>query len=287
MHHYNKRSIVLPFFAIACAILSAEPLNQAVPVGSMAIPMINVEGGAFIMGNSLLGRNADEKNEHKVELDSFQIGATEITQSQWKKVMGSTPRELRDRGSSNWPLRGEGDDVPMYYASWYDAVAFCNNLSISEGLEPAYSIVGTSVTWNRGADGYRLPTEAEWEYAAKGGPDQQGNDVRYAGSDDLDEVAWYYKNCNSMNNEVATKAPNRIGLYDMSGNVWEWCWDVYQEYGDSMQDNPSGAESGELRISRGGHWYGEPDGALVFARGRNKPDLIGLTSGFRVARSKQ
>jgi formylglycine-generating enzyme required for sulfatase activity len=140
--------------------------------------------------------------------------------------MGTSVARQRDAGDESWPLCGEGDDYPIYYVTWYEAVEYCNKRSLREGLTPAYRGNGDAVICDFTATGYRLPTEAEWEYAAKGG----GKDrvvFEYAGGDSPDSVAWYNENSGGVTYPAGTKDPNTLGLYDMSGNVYEWCWDWF------------------------------------------------------------
>jgi len=164
--------------------------------------------------------------------------------------------------------------------SWLEAVKFCNALSELEGLTPAYRISGDTVTWNREAAGYRLPTESEWEFAARGG----GSHL-YSGSNDLDTVGWYGSNSGMTTHDVGGKQANAFGLYDMSGNVWEWVWDWYGGYPSGTEPDPTGPSTDYRRVYRGGSWFSIPRYARVAARGRNDPGRRLSILGFRLARS--
>lgn len=186
----------------------------------------------------------------------FSILATEVTQELYKSVMGENPSKFN--GEKN---------LPVEKVSWYDAVEFCNKLSKEVELEPAYSINGSSVEWNRNANGYRLPTMEEWQYAAKG-----GQEFNYSGSGNLGEVGWYSENSGEKTHPVAQKNPNGYGLYDMSGNVWEWCWDSY----------PS---SSEARYDCGGSWDNYADLCEVDHKHWNYANNTDNFLGFRIVRS--
>jgi formylglycine-generating enzyme required for sulfatase activity len=190
--------------------------------------------------------------------------------------------------------KGKGDDNPMYLINWYEAVEYCNKLSESQGLDPAYSIGSgnrPSVTCDFTKNGYRLPTEAEWEYAARG-----GENYKYSGSDDLDAVAWYGNNSNGTTHPVGQKKPNGYGLYDINGNVWEWCWDWYGSYSTTNLTDPTGPGSGAKRVNRGADWWrsGSNLGSDIDAAGTtdfepgfrqsDSPDTVWDTIGFRVVR---
>jgi formylglycine-generating enzyme len=256
------------------------------------IKLMAVAAGSFQMG-SPSGGESDERPVRQVTLSGFWLGATELTQGQWQAVMGSNPSDTsRSIGASN----------PVNNVSWYNILVFCNRLSIKEGLTPVYAISGSTdparwgavptsgnstwnaVTANWKATGYRLPTEAEWEYAAKGGQAGARQNVAYAGSNNADEVAWYDANSGNKLQTVGLKKANALGVFDMSGNVWEWVWDWYGKYTSSAQSDPMGPASGTDRVYRGGSWvYGETYLRSAF-RNYTDPDFRHGSLGFRLAR---
>ena len=169
--------------------------------------------------------------------------------------------------------------------TWYDAVEYCNALSEQEGLTPCYNLSDWSCDFS--ADGYRLPTEAEWEYAARGGMNWEDN-YRYSGTtDNLGDYAWYYSNSGGQTHEVGTKGPNQLGINDMTGNVWEWCNDWYSSsyYGSSPSNNPTGPDSGSPRVERGGSWNGNASYCRVANRFYLNPGFSYYYIGFRVLRA--
>jgi formylglycine-generating enzyme required for sulfatase activity len=167
--------------------------------------------------------------------------------------------------------------------NWYEAVEYCNRLSLKEGLTPAYRGSGDAIVCDFNATGYRLPTEAEWEYAAKGG-NKNFLSYEYSGGNSVDRVAWYSENSGNSTHPVGTKQANDLGLYDMSGNVYEWCWDWYGSYSGGSQSNPVGASSGSDRVLRGGGW----DDAVWFVRSAIRslipPSYRYANLGFRLVR---
>ena len=271
--------------------------------------LVLVKGGTF--------KNTKCTNYYgkDVTLSDFYIGKFEVTQKEWIEVMGSNPSKFK------------GDNLPVEMVSWYDCVEYCNKRSIKEGLKPYYNIdendkdpnnlpdpsngdldnVKWTVTINAAANGYRLPTEAEWEYAASGG--QMSKSYTYSGGNAADKVAWYWQNSGDTNltgfwnwpaieqnhdrtKPVGGKARNELGLYDMSGNVREWCWDWY---GDNLantktwkvvESDPAGNPSGFARVQRGGGWLGGDFCCALSFRGGFEADGKGPDQGFRLCRSK-
>lgn len=211
---------------------SANNSSYTVTVGGVSFNMIYVQGGSFEMGSNT--GESDEKPIHTVTVSDYSIAEFEVTQELWQAVMGTTVRMQRDKENNSWPLRGEGSNYPMYYVSWNEAQEFINELNRRTGKN------------------FRLPTEVEWEYAARGGNKSVG--YQYAGSNNLNDVAWNTDNSGSATHPVGQKRANELGLYDMSGNVWEWCSDWYGDYSTSAQTNPKGASSGSYRVYRGGSW---------------------------------
>ena len=223
--------------------------------------------------------NSDEKPIHTVTVDDFYIGKYEVTFEEYDKFCEATGRNKpNDRG---W---GRGR-IPVINVSWNDAVSYCNWLSEHEGLDKFYNINGDELKMNWNANGYRLPTEAEWEYAARGGNKSHG--YKYSGSNNIDKVAWYKDNSRGKTHEVSTKHPNELGIYDMSGNVWEWCNDLYYSgyYYQSPRNNPKKPNSSSRRVVRGGSWRNVPDYCRVSGRYYDYPANSGSSLGFRIART--
>ncbi len=207
-------------------------------INGVAFRMIKVEGGTLSMGaqstNSNVNNydpvaNSDEDPVHSVALRSYYIGQTEVSQGLWDAVMG-------EGGSSHgaWGSYGKGSEYPAYNISYVDVQSFLVQLNAIAGMN------------------FRMPTEAEWEFAARGGNLSLG--YQYSGSNTLDDVAWYGDNSANQAHVVASKQPNELGLYDMSGNVWEWCQDWYGVYSSESQSNPFGPNDGSDRVHRGGFW---------------------------------
>ena len=237
---------------------------------------IAVEGGSFHMGSNDAS-DWGASPVHTVHLDSFSMMATEVTFEAYDMFALATGRDLPyDDG---W---GRGNR-PVIYVTWYDAIAYANWLSNQDGLTPAYQIDKTNVMWDQNADGWRLPTEAEWEYAARGG--RRARETMYAGGDDIGEVAWYWDNAEERTHPVGEKRANELGLYDMTGNVWEWCWDRYGDYEATPASNPMGPSTGDARVIRGGGWNYEARFSRVALRYAHDPGRARYEYGFRLVRN--
>jgi formylglycine-generating enzyme required for sulfatase activity len=237
------------------------------------VVLVLVHGGTFSMGD-VSGAGVDsERPVHTVTVSSFSLGRYEVTQKEWVAVMGTNPSEAR------------GDDLPVERVSWLDAVEFCNRLAAKDGLEPCYAVSGTSVSCDFSRSGYRLPTEAEWEYAAKGGRSSRG--YEFAGSSDIRAVAWFAGNSGDASHPVGRKLPNELGLFDMSGNVWEWCWDWYAAYSAGELIDPIGPANGTYRVLRGGSWWVDVSHAVrtSYRYGSALPERRDGDFGLRLARS--
>ena len=229
--------------------------REGVKEGTCSDDMVLIPSGSFMMGSPAneegrfyrgdRGAYEDEEPMHEVQISSFCMTKTEVTQAKWVEVMGSNPSYFLNCGGH----------CPVDQVSWFDAVIFCNKLSSREGLRPCYRISGENVTWDRSANGYRLPTEAEWEYACRAGTTTRF----YTGNSesDLARAGWYGIHSGNGIHPVGQKASNAWGLYDMHGNVWEWCWDWYDEnyYSGLSAKDPEGPFSGSLRVIRGGGWH--------------------------------
>ena len=250
------------FFVVVCAGFAATP------------GFVLVEGGTFQMGRCPGGRNVTPVRQ--VTVSCFYMGRFPVTQGEWYDAMGTRPGFFRLPGNA-WR------NLPVEQVRWFDAVEFANELSRQAGLTQAYTITGTgndrTVTWNLNANGYRLPTEAEWEFAARGGTVCHGN-FRYSGSNVAGEVAWHLANSGQRTHPVGKLRPNALGLYDMSGNVWEWVWDGYPG------NNPMGAALGVARVVRGGGWLHSAWFMRPVHRFSYSPSFRDFYLGFRLVRSK-
>lgn len=236
--------------------------NKVFTVNGVSFTMVFVKAGTFTMGATAEQNNpySDEKPPHQVTLThDYYIGETEVTQALWKAVTGYSPTVSGDSWSSDY---GIGDNYPAYYINIFDVHSFLTKLN---------SLTGEI---------FRMPTEAEWEYAARGGNKSDG--YQYSGSNSVDDIAWYKDNSSSKTHIVKTKMPNEQGLYDMSGNVYELCSDLYATYPDSSQIDPEGAPTGSEHVSRGGSWDDGFGGCRVAFRRRISSSWRLNDNGFRL-----
>ena len=231
--------------------------NLPVPIMELIDNMVEVKGGTYVMGGTPeQGEEAfnDEKPPHKVSVSTFYIGRYPITQEQWKAVMGNNPSYF------------QGERHPVEQVNWMDCQDFVVKLSKMTGIK------------------FRLPTEAEWEYAARGGNKSKG--YKYSGGYLLTQIAWYNENSGGTSHEVGEKVPNELGIYDMSGNIWEWVQDWKGDFTEDEQTNPIGPKEGDEKVCRGGGWNREHDRCRVSYRGDDLPDLRYRSLGLRVVMEK-
>ena len=295
-----RKPFILATIMVALGLTSITGTAYATS-GKASDELVLVKGGSF--------KNIKSNYYGKgVTVSDFYIGKYAVTQKEWAEVMGGNPSRFK------------GDDLPVEMVSWYDSIEYCNKRSLKEGLKPYYRIeknerdpnnqpdpkfgdldaVKWTVTIDAGADGYRLPTEAEWEYAAGGG--QVSRNYTYSGSDNVDEVAWYWRNSGDRNlsgawnwplieqnhdqaKPVGTMKPTELGLDDMSGNVRQWCWDWQGELVSGLAD-PKGSKAGFHRVWKGGGWMGADFCCMPAYRSGLAANGTGPDQGFRVCRNK-
>ena len=263
----TKEATAIQQSTISQPVVAQQPVVQApianrdhisIPVkDGISIDMVRVEAGTFTMGATSEMKDSydSEKPAHQVTLtNDYYIGKYEVTQALWQAVMGNNPSEFK------------GDNLPVENVSWNDCQKFISKLNLITGKT------------------FRLPTEAEWEYAARGGKKSRG--YQYSGSNNLSDVAWYYKNSGIKTHAVGTKQANELGIYDMSGNVSEWCQDRYGDYSKSSQTNPKGSTSGALRVLRGGCYSYYSDFCCPLCRGFDTHSTCESGNGLRLAISE-
>jgi len=295
------KKIKMSSVILACLLTVSPLFSVALYAQSVNYEMVRISGGSFQMGESDTSTfiNYGNKPVHTVTLSSFSIGKYEVTQELFYAVMGTNPSYFTAANGRGSEIGETDAKRPVENVSWYDAIVFCNKLSIIEGLTPAYSINGKTnpVEWGSvpeyrdeawdsviiasGSNGYRLPTEAQWEYACRAGTTTPW----HSGTEEaLGNYAWYSTNSGDKTHEVGKKLPNAFGLYDMHGNVLEWCWDWYGDYSSEAQTNPLGASSGSSRVRRSGGWGSPAVLVRSVIRGYDGPSGRDDYIGFRLAR---
>lgn len=302
-----NRLIILTAFLTGLSLTGAAQIKPE---------MVLVEGGNFQMGNSGSASpkgDPDERPVHNVTVKSFYISKYELTVKEYKQFIAEKEsatdfsnlrnHKMPSAPDSTWlaehpdtkkhypmPTQkwwGWGEDLPMFHITWYDAVSFCNWLSAKEGLQKCYSMNadgGIEVDINK--NGYRLPTEAEWEYAARGG--NKSKKTLYSGSSSPSSVCWYDETTALKGpKKVGTKAPNELGIYDMCGNVWEWCSDFYAKdyYAKCPKSNPINLNISPYRVIRGGSWHYNADYATLTSRDGPEPQYTNYNYGMRLCKT--
>ena len=265
-----------------------ETKERLQTVLSLTSVLVKVKGETFQMGDEVGDLREECRPAHTVKLTyDYWIGKYAVTFHEYDTFCAATSRSVPD--DEGW---GRGQR-PVMNVTWWDAIGYCNWLSEKEEFKKAYDSDGNLLDRNgrtttdiTKVEGYRLPTEAEWEYAARGGTDSKG--YKYAGSNDLNEVGWYWQNWGEKNlktQPVGEKKGNELGLYDMSGNVWEWCHEWWGDYASTTQTNPTGPSSGSNRVSRGGSWFCSAQYCRVAFRDDNTPTYSNGDLGFRLVRT--
>jgi len=245
----------------------AERVRSA--LSQLSLRMVNIPGGSFLMGS--VDGGSDEKPVKTITLSGFEIGSTEVTQAQYNSIMGENPSFFK-----------LDDNAPAEKVLWKDAITFCNKLSEKLGLEPCYNLSTGACDFSK--NGFRLPTEAEWEYACRS---ESGSEYSLGdGESALNRTGWYNRNSMEQTHPAGQKTPNAWGLYDMHGNVWEWCNDWYANnaYETNGNNNPTGPKSGSDKVVRGGSWLDSPKDCRSAKRRNFDPDKDYSDIGFRIIR---
>jgi len=293
-------SIILCFAAILLLLTQTGNNNYtSIPPADVPAGFVRISGGTFTMGSPVNepGRWDDEGPQRRVTVSSFSMGINPVTVGEFRRfVNAKNHTEAKEAEAtwdgSRWDTSADAswrdyfthDNHPVVFVRWFYAIEYCNWLSVQEGLTPAYTISGSgdnrTVTWNRRANGYRLPTEAEWEYACRAGTTTAYNTVA-----SITTVQANFYDTLGRTTPVGNYAANGWGLHDKHGNVWEWCWDWYGSYPRNTQRDPAGASAGSDRVLRGGGWYSSVERVRSANRRFIAPSDWGYDTGFRLVRN--
>ena len=285
-HRYEGPIVKRGFLFKRVVDEAQERIGERFEVGVRSLVLVTISADTYVVGSGPNEGDADERPEHKVRLSrGYSMGIHPVTQGVYQAVMGTNPARFSGRDGRMWrDDYGEAHSArrPVERVSWFDAVAFCNRLSDWCGLPSAYRIQGEQVSCDFRAPGFRLPTEHEWEVAARA-----ATSFRCSGSDEPDSVGWFMGNSGAQTHPVGQKAPNGWGLYDMSGNVSEWCWDWmdFSAYQRGTMEDPVGPQSGNLRAIRGSSYLHYPGAVRVAGRMGDMPDKASNHVGFRLVRT--
>lgn len=308
--------LAITIMVVSCVTTDYNLKDDSFELSSPPDGFVLVEAGTFEMGSRLSPKEVvlkyggqaqyyeNQRPLHKVTITrAYYMSQYEVTLSSFRRFVDDTGYRTtaevegwswiwngsswEERADADWcnPYISQEDEHPVVCVSWYDAVEYCNWLSRSEGLTPCYSGSGENTVCDFASNGYRLPTEAEWEYATRGGNRSRGYD--YAGGNSIGDVGWYSDNSGGLTHSVGQKMPNELGLYDMSGNVFEWCWDWYDVYSPSPEIDPRGPSNGCCRVRRGGSWLSFADRLRHADRGYPIPSLRNPDLGFRPVRTAE
>jgi formylglycine-generating enzyme required for sulfatase activity len=294
---------------------SGAPAGNLPSVAVSSPAMAAIPAGSFYMGSPVIELDRDPFGEtrHRVSMSAFYIASKELSVGEFRHFVEDTGyvttaeteggAQAYDEAKGEWVFRvganwrnpgfRQGDDHPVVCVSWFDAVKYCNWLSVKEGLKPAYTIAGQTVNWDRNANGYRLPTDAEWEYACRAGtstPLFTGESISTSQANYNGSIAHNYGNIGLFRKatvSIGSFPPNAWGLYDMHGNVWEWCWDYYSNPNMTPLSDPAGPASGTHRINRGGSWSSPGKLLRSAVRASDLPETAGSNLGFRLAKNNK
>ncbi|MCB2203926.1 formylglycine-generating enzyme family protein [bacterium] len=270
---FSRFPVTLAVLLLSVLVLGACDDDDGGGDPSASLEMVNIPAGSFTMGDPSASHEINERPAREVLINAFSMSKFEVSQKLYSDVMGENP-------SSN-----KGDNNPVEKVKFADALRFCNALSERDGLTPVYSDIDGAVKANFDANGYRLPTEAEWEYACRAGTTTDF----YTGStlEDLQSCGWFSGNADGHTHERGKLAPNDFGLYDMHGNVFEWCWDWYSQnyYAQGVNNNPHGPAGGTQRVCRGGSWFVYQYGCRSSFRSMLEPKYDSIDIGIRLVRN--